>query len=254
MSIVNLWEVYCVTEAAYKTVWSIEQPTLCPTNSADTISTNPGPRIIQTISNDKVKIIEEDGVTQGIYKFHGYSKDIPSGPQGNVTTITHTWHYPITILDGWFISETGTRMDKIDMTVAEDTVIGAITSPVYPGNTEISVTSTVFTNLSKGYYVNITDGVNINQLGEVIAIDAQNGKITVCDPATQTFSPLSPTYVRMTVKVIEDFYVPSEKMRYAFAEKKVGGKYIPTGIPLKIKYANQNGNAKTFVYNMEYLY
>lgn len=254
MSSVNLWELYCTTESAYKTVWSIEQPTVCPTNSAHTISANPGPRIIQTITDNKVKIIEEDGVTQGIYKFHGYIKNIPSGPQGNVTTLTHTWHYPITLINGWFISGTDTTNDKIDLVVAENTVIGAITAPVYTGNTEISVTSTVLTNISKGYFVNITDGVHVDELGEVISIDQLNSKITVCDAATHTFSPLSPTYVRMSVKVIEDFYIPIEKQRYAFAEKKVGGKYIPTGIPLKIKYTNQNGNAKVFAYNMEYLY
>lgn len=248
------WELYCTTEGAYKNTFSVVEPTTCPTNSAHTISTDPGPRVIDEISSQQFKLIEQDGVTQGIYKFRGSKQNIPSQTPGTVNTFTHQWSYPITLLNGWFISTDDMVGDIVECTVAENTIIGAITQPVYVGNTVISVTPTVTKNLYEGYYVNITDGVNLSNLGECINIDSGNSTITVSTPSTNNFSPLSPTYVRMTVGVIDNFQIPVGKQRYAFAEKKVGGKYIPSDIPIHIKYTNNTGNAKVYAYNMEYLY
>jgi hypothetical protein len=129
-----------------------------------------------------------------------------------------------------------------------------ISAPVYAGNTTINVTSTVTDNLNSGYYVNITDGVNNDLLGEVIDINAISGNITVETAATNSFSPLSPTYVQMTVKIADCLCINVGGLRYAFAEKKLGGKYIPKNTPLYIHYTNNSGNAKTFTYHLEYLY
>ena len=253
------WELYCATEQTYKTVWSPTQPTVCPTNDAHTIVTNPGPKIIQTIMNNNVKIIEEDGVTQAIYKFRGfpdppYIQNIPSGNVGNVTIETHSWPYPITLLNGWFIATENMVGDSIDATVGENSVIGVITAPVTPGQTVIPVTSTVFNNLYKGFFVSITDGVQTNLLGECVSLNSGNSTITVATPVSNTFSPLSPTYVRLTVKVVENMHILVGNQRYSFAEKKLGGKYIPSNVPIRVKYTNNSGNAKCFSYNMEYMY
>lgn len=250
-----LWEVYCQTDSIYREVWSLIEPTTCPDNNQHTISTSPPPRIINTIKSNKVKIIEEsDGPTQGIYKFKGYTIDIPSGPIGNVTTRLYTFPYPITLINGWFIAHDGMEGDCVELTVADNTVIGAIAAPLYSGNTEIIVTSTVIDNLYKGYYVSVTDGVNLDELGQCVDIDIINSKITVETAASNSFSPLSPTYVMLAVKVVENFSIPVANQRYAFAEKKVGGKFLPANIPVNVRYTNYSGNAKTFCYNIEYLY
>lgn len=252
MSTVYKWEVFCETAEEYKSVWSPTTPTTCPDNNTHTIS--PNPKIIQTVSNKDVKIIEEnDGVTQGFYKMQGFKQTIDACQPGNVFVFDHIWpYYPITIINGWFMAKSENEGDMLHCTVADDTIIGAITAPVFSGNTVISVTDTVIQHIAKGYRVNITDGVNLNDLGQVVSKTINT--ITVSSPAQTTFSPLSPTYVRMTADVIENLHIPIGKQRYAFAEKKMGGKYLPAGIPLKIKYINQDGNAKTFAYNMEYLY
>lgn len=251
---VHEWEVYCTTDSVNRSVWAPDMPTLCPDNINHTISTDPPPRIIQIVSDRMVKIIEEDGVTQGIYKFKGYKKQIPAGTPGNVTTILHTFPFPISLINGWFIAKDDMEDDTINLTVAEDMVIGAIAAPVYTGNSEITVTSTVIDNIYKGYNLKITDGVNSNDLGQVLDINVENSTLTLENPAANTFNPLSPSYILMSVNVIEDFHIPVGKQRYAFAEKKVGGKYLPAGIPISVKYTNNSGNAKTFAYNMEYLY
>ena len=252
--VVKEWEVYCTVEELYKRVWSIEAPTKCPDNSTHSISTNPGPKIINYVSDKKVKIIEEDGITQGIYKLHGFTRDIPSGPVGNVTTFTHIWKYPITLSNGWFISTNEMVGDKIDCVVAENLKIGIITNPVNIGDSNVSVSPTVIPNLYNGYVFTLTDGVNTDYMGEVIDLNNGNNVVTLENTSTHFYSPLSPTYVEMGVKVIENFSIPAGKQRYAFAEKKIGGKYIPKNIPMVIKYTNNTGNSKVFMYNIEYLY
>lgn len=249
------WELYCTTESAYKTTWNEIEPTVCPTNSSHTISTNPGPRIIDMISSNSVKIEEETGgVTQGLYRSLGFQKDIPSGNVGNVTTITHSWPYPISILSSWFMAKSDQLNDQFTVSVGDSTVIGAIAAPVYTGNTIMTVTSTVFDYVYKGYKIDITDGVNLNQMGEVVSIDKLNGNITMEIPAVNTFSPLSPTYVRLTVPVISSIHINEPNQKYSFADKKIGGKFLPANAIMRIKYTNNEGNAKVFSYVMEMLY
>lgn len=251
---VKQWEVYCTVEESYKRVWSIDAPTKCPDNITHAISTNPGPRITNYVSNKKVKIIEEDGETQGIYKLHGFTREIPEGNVGDVSTFTHTWKYPITLSNGWFISTNDMKGDIIDCVVADNLTIGVISSPVNIGDSNVSVSSTVIPNLFNGYTLTLTDGVNIDNMGEVVELNNGNNIVTVENNSQHYYSPLSPTYVKMGVKVIENFSIPAGEQRYAFAEKKIGGKYIPKDIPVVIKYTNNTGNSKVFMYNIEYLY
>lgn len=254
MSSVNLWEVYCSIEELYKQVWSITPPTVCPDNKNHAISLNPGPKILSTISDRKVKIIEEDGITQGIYKLHGFTQQIPQSDVGNVSSFVHVWNYPITLSNGWFMSTDAMEGDMINCVVAEDTTVGVITEQVSPGDFIITVSPNVISHIYKGYEISLYDGINTDKLGEVIDIESSNSLITVQNSAINNFSPLSPTYVKIGVKVIENLTIPVGKLRYAFAEKKVGGKYIPADIPVVVKYTNNSGNAKVFSYNIEYLY
>lgn len=249
------WEVYCLTTKTYQFVWDTVEPTSCPENASHSISTNPGPRIVNKIAQDQVKITEEEALpTQGIYKFKGHKMPIPAGPLGNVTCKDISWPYPITLMNGFFVSNDQMIEDEVNVWIAPNSTIGAIGAPVYTGNTEITVTSTVFDNLWKGWSVNITDGVNNDDLGECIDMNVGNSTITCQIGATNNFNPLSPTYVQMTPKLVEDVCVLAPNVRYPFAEKKIGGRSIPAGATMQIRYTNNDGNAKNFVFFTEYLY
>lgn len=254
-STVYKWEVYCLNTSSYQQIWDTVEPTTCPENATHVISTNPGPRIIGKVSQDQVKITEEEALpTQGIYKFRGYQLNVPSGNVGNVTVIDVSWNYPITLMNGYFVSTNAMVNDEINVWVAPYTTIGAIGGPVYSGNNEFVVTSTVFDNLYRGWTVNITDGINNNDLGECIDMDVGNSTITCEISATNNFSPLSPTYVQMTPKLVEHAHIVEAGVRFPFAEKKIGGRSIPKNKPFQIRYTNNTGNSKCFVFFMEYLY
>lgn len=250
------WDVYCLTTGTYHQVWLPTEPTVCPENNSHTISTNPGPRILSQISTNSVKIIEEsEGVTQGNYREKGGKIMIPGGSIGAVTTHTHSWpYYPVTILNGVFNPTADNVGDEINITVSENKVIGGIVSPVSIGDTIITVTEPVISNICKGYLVGLTDGILTDDLGEVIDINAGNNTITTTTPASNIFNPLSPTYVTMTIPLIENIYITAHNIKDGFAKKKIGGKYLSAGETLNIKYTNNSVNAKEFCYSINYIY
>jgi hypothetical protein len=245
------WEVYCTTENQYKYTWSPFTPTVCPTNASHPISSNP--KIIRSISDTMVKIKEEDKyATQGIYQFRCYHVDIPESDAGNVYSFDMTWPRPVTLMTGWFYSTECNIGDILNANVTA--TVGAIVAPLYTNTSIITTTSTVFENLYQGYSVHVTDLTNFDTLGEALTVDSANSQVICEKPSSHTYSPLSPTYVQMTSRVIRDMYIPVGNQRYAFAEKKIGGRSLPANIPITLNYTNNSGNAKTFTYYVEILY
>ncbi len=253
---VYYWEVYCTTDSKYEYIWSDTEPTTCPINNGHTISSSPGPRVIDEISNNQVRFKEEEVPTKGYYRFKGYCDAIPESiPTGNITSIDMTWPYAVSILEGWFYTPENSKGDKIDCLIAEDTIIGAIGANVSNTDTTFVVSPTVLENLEIGWHVNLFNGIITDDVGECIDKNTISSTITVSDPPSNAYttSPLT-TYVRMTVPTITDLHIVKPFDKYAFAQKKHGSRYIPAGTTVKIKYTNNEGNAKNFAYNLEYLY
>jgi hypothetical protein len=252
-AIVKRWRVYCTTESKYETVWSDTEPTTCPYDPINHTIDVSKTASIETISENMVKIQEELVATQGIYKFRGYNFTIPAGTPGDVTQYDVTWKRPVTLLNGEFDSETLHIGDKISAVVIPPTPIGAITATVNPGDTVIQASPTVFDHIYNGYNVYLTDGVNLNSLGECMSIDSIAGTITVETAAVNTFSPVTPSYIQIDVPVVENLNVKKSRT-YEFARKKVGGKLFDSGVIFRIYYTNNSGSEKEFSFNFEYLY
>ncbi len=142
--------------------------------------------------------------------------------------------------------------DYIDANVT--TVVGVIEANVSANATEIVVSDDVMENVYNGYSLDITDSVNTNNLGEILAVHTGNNTIAVTKQATQSFSTLSPTNVEITSRIIRELSINCGRVRYGFAEKKIGGRSIPPNTPLSIIYTNADGNAKQFTFNVELLY
>ncbi len=249
------WSVYCETEEIYHTVWreSTESaPTVCPINSNHTIVSNLTREVEGYNASTRIMIEEEESLkTQGYFKTLGRTISI-NGNVDSITTDILSWPYDITILHGWFYSQDDQVGDTVSCTVAPGVVVGAITTPLYQGNNEITVTQSVIDNSAIGHKLSLTDGVHVSDMGEVIAIDGN--MYTMENNSSYTFSPLSPTYVKQTIDIVCDMKINVGKVRYAFAEKKQRGKGLPKNIPLVIEYHNHTGNSKQFSYVVEFIY
>lgn len=249
------WRVKCLTDNQYELVWLHEtdgEPTVCPVNAAHSISDLDN-TIVDRVVEAEVSLKEEYVPTQGLYQSQGWEVDIDANV-GSITIMTHTWPYQVSVLMGWFFSSSDNVGDKVEAWVAPDAVTGAIAGVVSLNDDTITVTSTVLDNTAVGYHMKLYDGSNQSYLGRVLEIDSGNSQIVVETPSDQAYSPLTPTYVQQTVRVIDEMYINVPNGRFVFAEKKMGGKGIPPTIPLHVRYHNRTGGAKKFTYNFEYIY
>lgn len=253
--IVHKWELYCQTEASLQTVWSPEEPTACPNNSDHSISTNPGPRIIDTINNNNVKLIEENQPTQGYYQFKGFKKEIPeaNGMQNVITTHSFSWPFKITLLNSWFYPHPDSVGDVIDVTVGANTTIGVITSNVASTDTSWTINPDALQYLAVGNDLHLYNGFEWADGGKIININSENSTVTVEKAPGIDFTRMA-TQVKLSVRIVESLYINEPGVRYAFAEKKIGGKTIPSNIPITVQYHNFQGNAKPLYFNVEFMY
>jgi hypothetical protein len=164
-----------------------------------------------------------------------------------------SWPFDITVLAIYFIGDTNTAGDVINVTVAADTVYGIITQNVAAGATVIPVNSTVITNIAKGYYVKLNDGTNSDDLGRVIAIDTVNSTITTEVATVHSFANVTPTNVTVSIRPIDTFQLVAG-LPYTLGIKKIGGTFLPANTPVTLSYLNNTGSQKTLVLGYEYLY
>lgn len=118
---------------------------------------------------------------------------------------------------------------------------------------EVVVTSTVIENTMGGYYIKLDDGTNSNDLGRVVHIDSTNSKIYTEVAPTNTYSPLTPTYVKQTVYQFLNYMLWNQQ-KYVIGDSKIGGQSIPANMPVTVIYKNNGDTNKTIVGGVDYLY
>lgn len=118
----------------------------------------------------------------------------------------------------------------------------------------IAVSQTVVDNVKLGYYIRLTDGVNVDEINRVVRVDTTNNKIYTEDAPSNTYSALSPTYVQQTVYVMKD-YEFGHGWEHRIGESKIGGSYIPANTPITVTYYNKSATETVEqVGRVEYLY
>lgn len=119
---------------------------------------------------------------------------------------------------------------------------------------EIPVSQTVIDNAKIGYEFKVDDLTNSNDVERVIGIDKINNKIYVEKNITNSFSALSPTYMRQTVYILKN-YIIGEPWEQEIGTSKIGGSHVPTDTLITIKYNNTSTTEDVnFVGRVEFLY
>jgi len=140
------------------------------------------------------------------YMDDGFQFIIPASIGWHFTSVS----YPIdtNIFSGSFTDRSDMDGCIVEMIVGgKNTLIGALTSDASIGDVEISVSPTVIQYTKKGYFLEITDGVNTNVLGRVLSIDVDSSKVTIDKPLTDDFSASSPTYVLQSIYYVKNRYL-----------------------------------------------
>jgi hypothetical protein len=105
----------------------------------------------------------------------------------------------------------------------------------------------------KGYNLSLTDGVNTDDCGRVVNINNTTSTVTFDVATTHAFSHTSPTYVRQTVRVIDDFTL-GPKWLVSIGDSKIGGAYVPPNTIVRTIYTNKGNTSKVLYAQIEYLY
>jgi hypothetical protein len=255
------YRIQCTTTNTKQCEWlDINDPPLnyCPRNSEHTVDLG-SLAIVDTVTTTEIKIQEEEKIhTQGIYKFQGFDRVIPSGNIGDVTAVSVSWPRDVSIINGWFYSTQDNIGDRVDANV--NATAGYVTANISANTSTFFVNNTVLDNIYKGYNVKITDFISKSDiLGEVLSINTANSTITTTNNTINSYNTLAvyggfTTYIQMTSRVIQDLKVNCPCVRYAFAEKKLGGRHLPANTPIVLNYTNNSGNTKNFTFNIEHLY
>ena len=247
-TVIYKYRVYCQTENAFVTIWNTTPPTVCPNNIAHTIDNN-SVTIIEKISSTSVKIIQsEPGFTNGFYKVEGFSLTIPA----NSSAIKDiSWPYNIAVMTINLQPSTENTGDYINAYAGPDTTIGVNTETIGQNVSVINVNSTVLQNIKLGYTVSVVNNTQNINMGECIAIDTNNSRITCNIVASEGIGPGS--YIKVSRQIMKNITFTSNNI-INLANKNVSSTSFPANTIARLIYTNNSIIKKTFYYNIEYVY
>jgi len=244
------YRVYCTTEGIPVIGWYESEPTVCPHNNTHTID-NAKTVIVNKVLSSEITIKEEEVPTGGHYKMVSNILVCPAN-----TTSVHDFSYPydMTVLDMFMVTEEIHKGDTLNLVMSPDTTIGVISADVSIDDTVINVPIQYMDPLQKGFLIKITDGVNISDLGYILALDTISGTITTSVGASHSYLASSPTYIQIGITPLDNMHI-GPATTYFFGDKKIGGSYVPAGMLIRVYYENKSlTEEKTLYTYIEKLY
>lgn len=130
--------------------------------------------------------------------------------------------------------------DEIDLHIAPNTVVGTLSADVNVGDSVITVSQSVIQNVFVGpCLLSLFDGMNEISLGRIKNIDAQNMQIETEFESQNNFSASTPTFVRMTITIIENRII-GDAWEYTIGSSKIGGSFVPQNTTVRFRYRNKS--------------
>jgi hypothetical protein len=170
----------------------------------------------------------------------------------NVSTLAPSWTSSAYLV-GNKVTYNNPEHGSLVYTCIKDTVSNEIPSNIsfWRQGFQINVSSTVLENSMIGYYMSITNGVNLDNVGRIIY--KNHNSIFVENAPLNTYLASSPTYVRQTVYSFKDYEIGYPEA-HTIGSSKIGGSYIPANTTITVKYTNNYTSEQTLMGSVEYLY
>ena len=248
------YKVFCNTESADRYWWLDENqtvPTTCPNDTSHTIDGTQTQVIDTRLAEQSVVINQQvSGNTGGHYRFHTIIFSIQAF---ETKPYTFSFPFPINMISASMKLHAENAFDKMSVRAGPDTTVGTLESDVLSASNTIHVSDTVIENIRIGYTVNLTDGVNTDELGYVIAIDTDTNILTTEFETTNSFLASTPTSVIMNVWMLKDVELGFEG-KLEFMIPLVNAVYVPANVGVLCEYTNISNQVKHFLVNLEFLY
>ena len=251
MSLSN-YTITCLTEGLrILSAYSYTVPTTCPHNTNHVIDPSQT-KIYNTIAVKQVSIDHGDpAITTLNYMALGFPfQATTAGPNVN-TTISYT--IPFTVLPRLitFMPTSSNVGDFFSIYADPNTTIGTITANGNIGDTTLSVDNNTMLLIYQGYLVTITDGVNTDNCGQCLTVNATNNTITVATALTNNFS--AGAYVQITIPRVITLPITNTE-NFLIGINNLRSTTVPAGTVIVMIYTNMSNSAKTFSFVMEYAY
>lgn len=250
-STLKRWRVLCIAENIMVDVFSIEAPTICPNDHLDR-SIDTSRTILAEVISKNTTIIEDN--TPGNFQRQMLSISIPAGSPGDITNHDFVWPYNLLIWKTELTPTSSNVGDMLDVSVAPNTIVGALTALANIGDTVLNITSATFglPNLTRGLVAHITNTITQQDLGRILAVDNTNFQITVENSLTQSYNP--GTLFQITVCVIKEEVFVQPNIKLTVGEKGIRTKSLSENTVLRFTYHNTDGAAKNLYPIMEFNY
>ncbi len=246
------WEIYCTTERQPVYGFLNEDygsPLACFNNNNHLIGYK---KKIEIIKNAKVETITK--LTPSHDRYRMESIKINDIAPNSIKTVDATWPIDASPLSFNLIVTNRHKGDTCVIDIEPDSVMGSLAEGISGGVTNvISVDNNVILDAHLSFYCSITDGINTEDLGQIIDIDYQNNTITVENTPTYNYSVETPTYIRKTIRYIGPYEL-SDPGTITLGGVKQGLSLIPRNKIVRITYTNNSSLTKDFYINFEYLY
>jgi len=240
---VKKYRLYCQTEEAFREVWSTSTPTVCPSGIEHSIDEDTIV-VIDRITSDiiKAEIVDSNDPTEGFFKTQFYT--IQTSTSG-WSELEVSWDVPISLLFGEFSTCEKLVGDEVEILYVVGGPIGYVTSPVLSGSSVISGSDTVLANISAGLKIKLNDGVNEDDLGQILSFDLDNLTFT-CENSLQHDFGISPlTYVYLYGDLLGRSTIGGCG-KYNMTRGNLKSKTVPVTDKIVIRYHNKDGEDKSF--------
>lgn len=245
MSIVyRQYIVPCVDEGIGITTGFVDSvPTVCPHNNQHTIEPT-GIRVVATLGQKTVTVDQGGLTTGGYFRTDFYSM---TATANSVTTKDITYPYNVNVFLAGYRPTTDNTGDSLDIIAVPNTPCARTGQDITAGVNSFYL-SPVYTTISAGFSINITDGVNTDDLGEVISIDLVTGVATFTVPTIHAFA--SGSLLKLSVPRIRNFkFVNNDSV--VLGKNKVVASGWPAGKVIRITYTNNSSVDKEFNFYFE---
>jgi hypothetical protein len=249
MTTVYQYRIYCNTEAQWVYTWGTSAPMACPNNTSHDINAN-SIMAIDSVSSTQVSILAENGNLKTGGNFRSSTINFVAA-QNSTTVHSTSFPIPIALSNVQFHFTEQSVGDMIDCCCSQNTAIGATTADINAGVTTIPVSQDVITNIMVGFYVNITDGTNNDQLNRVITINSADNTIIVETATVNSF--LTGATIQMSAYNVKDYFINTSQI-HRIAYGRIGSRYIPANTVGTITYKNNSNVSKTICIMFEYFY
>jgi hypothetical protein len=235
MSTVYKYKIYCVTENKYVEGFSTGVPTTCYNNNTHSINPN-SYQLLDTISTEQYTVKEDKvPVARNVVIECIQFVDVKSASSQSVDfkfdIVTSMYSFK-------FMADDTNKGDEITISVNPDTTLGLITSSITAGATTIGAPPGLLAYGWPGFNLKLTDGVNTDDIGRILAIDKINSTVTFSIPTVHSFSSTD-TLVKMTYYTMRDLKIGPSAV-YAFCEDIIGGSAPPSGTVVRFTYKNNS--------------